>query len=544
MDEDEAIVVEYRAFDPLCAIASSPSARFFKTRLRNVSLTCQVHSFWVCCKYDFANLAKCVLAIGVSPNSFTMDDADDSEGYPVLCVAAKYGAVRVLKLLLEAGANVRLATRPSDGGDGIEDGVGGFTALHEASMHGRVECVRLLLKARAPTEARTVEGITPLLLSAEGGEIEVFSLLLRAGASIHARDNAGDGVLSYAACNDRPRFIDTLLDTGSVDIEGKNNDERTALGVAAWCGSVGAIARLLERGADPNACDDEGDTALMCAIVRQQPLAVAALLPVTDLGVHNLMGRNALHLCAMHGTVPILDLARPYFPKGHLDVGTRSKRVDYTCPAASYCLSCHSQHKALHLAVRFGEPQLARALARHGASRTALDSAGHSALHFAAYIGDVFSTVRLLGRPGAFLMSPAEVNIADEDGCTALHEAARVGRINLCGVLIQAGARLDATNCKGKTPLEAAQEEPEEDSSDDSDTPPSEALLQLLAGNSQGPLPGTACERCAAVPDSQLMHCAGCYVARYCCPRCAAADWPRHAEECKGWREEREEWIK
>ena len=117
-------------------------------------------------------------------------------------------------------------------------------------------------------------------------------------------------------------------------------------------------------------------------------------------------------------------------------------------------------------------------------------------------------------------MTPLEVDTVGSRGETALHIAAYHGNLRVCGLLIQAGARLDATTDEGYTALMLAQAD---------DAP----LLELLSGNWTGPLPGTACERCAAVPDSALMHCSGCYAVSYCCPRCAAADWPSHAAYCK-----------
>ena len=82
---------------------------------------------------------------------------------------------------------------------------------------------------------------------------------------------------------------------------------------------------------------------------------------------------------------------------------------------------------------------------------------------------------------------------------------------------------MDAKNCDGDTPLARAQR----------DWPNNAPLHELLSGNWAGSLPGTACEHCGTVPDSQLMHCSGCHSVRYCCPRCATADWPRHAAYCK-----------
>ena len=129
-------------------------------------------------------------------------------------------------------------------------------------------------------------------------------------------------------------------------------------------------------------------------------------------------------------------------------------------------------------------------------------------------------------------MTPAEVSLASRSGCTALHFGAGSGSgyLRVCGILIQAGARLDVVNADGETPLMLAQGK----------QPDNAPLHTLLAGNWTGPLPGTACERCCAVPDSALMHCSGCHAVRYCCPRCASADWPRHAAYCKERRAARE----
>lgn len=128
-------------------------------------------------------------------------------------------------------------------------------------------------------------------------------------------------------------------------------------------------------------------------------------------------------------------------------------------------------------------------------------------------------------------MSPAEVDLAISAlGYTALHSAAGCGHLRVCGVLIQAGVRLDAVDEDGTTPLALAQQV----------HPLNAPLHELLSGNWAGPLPGTVCERCAVVPDSQLMHCSGCHSVSYCCPRCATADWPRHAAFCKARKKAQE----
>ena len=66
---------------------------------------------------------------------------------------------------------------------------------------------------------------------------------------------------------------------------------------------------------------------------------------------------------------------------------------------------------------------------------------------------------------------------------------------------MQAGARLDAISSDGKTPLMVAQQY----------YPDNAPLLEVLSGNWAGPLPGTVCERCAAVPDfARALQTRGC----------------------------------
>ena len=252
----------------------------------------------------------------------------------------------------------------------------------------------------------------------------------------------------------------------------------------------------------------------------RQPLAVRALLPVSDLSQLNMRGRNALHHCVVYGTDEIFRLLLPRVS----DVDVR------TVPRSS---GTSFGQSALHLACLHGRHAMAAALLRRGAERTAVDVTGSNPLIAAANGSHLSCVVLLVGRPGAFRMTPAQVDMKTKEqdfGFNALQCSAVRGRMRICGVLLQAGADLDATVASGETALVlAAQNHP--------DNMP---LLELLSGTWAGPLPGTVCERCSVVPDSQLMHCSGCLSVRYCCPRCATADWTRHAAFCKERREARE----
>ena len=193
----------------------------------------------------------------------------------------------------------------------------------------------------------------------------------------------------------------------------------------------------------------------------------------------------------------------------------------------------------LNIACQSGQQSMAKAVLQRGASRMARDSQGQIPLHRAAGQGHLSCVLLLIGRPGKPLMSPAEVDAVASFGCTALHFAADQGFEKICGVLIQAGARLDAKMEDGFTPLMLAQHK----------HPTNAALLAVLSGNGPAqPLPGTVCDHCGKTAEQAsvklLKVCGNCHAARFCNAACQTAAWPGHKASCKARVKEREEKTK
>jgi len=69
---------------------------------------------------------------------------------------------------------------------GIET-LAGFTALHCAAQHGRVESVKLLLQWKTDPNHQADCGPTPLHCAAQGNSLEVAKILLSSGASVNRR---------------------------------------------------------------------------------------------------------------------------------------------------------------------------------------------------------------------------------------------------------------------------------------------------------------------------------------------------------------------
>ena len=318
MDEEEDEEEQLKrarlvALEPACAIASSPAARSHKAYLRTLDAEAQVEELALYSEYDLANLTRCALAVGVSANAREEEDSEEEEGeeeeederlypMPMLCIAADAGSARTLKVLLDAGADVKAA-------------VHGWTALHYAASAGQTECVKLLLKARAPLEARTRRAShTPLICAARKGLAEVCALLLKAGACINASNNVSVSAVHSAVYQDDLTLFDILL-AGGADVEARNSEGQTVLCAAACDGRTDVISRLLERQADTSALDTDGYSPLLGAILFGESKAVELLLPVSDLSLCQ-GGRNALHMCIdrenREDANVLFDLVLPY----------------------------------------------------------------------------------------------------------------------------------------------------------------------------------------------------------------------------------------
>lgn len=75
---------------------------------------------------------------------------------------------------------------------------GGWTPLHVAAERGNTEVVKLLLEAKADIDPKDDDGKTPLHWAVHSGRSEAVKVLIEAGADINARDNDGNTPLDIA----------------------------------------------------------------------------------------------------------------------------------------------------------------------------------------------------------------------------------------------------------------------------------------------------------------------------------------------------------
>ena len=335
-------------------------------------------------------------------------------------------------------------------------------------------------------------------------------------------------VLVQAALKGSVHILKQLLEAGA-DHSLTDSKGFSALYLAADAGSVECVQLLLAAGADANKPENVcGTTPLLIAIGHKHTDCVQALLPVSDLLRTNHQGQNAFHFCVNTANEEFFELLLPLMNDVD-DVRTlRDEEVNDEMFNAT----------ALILACKKGQQQMAKALLKRGASRMARDSKQRTPIHYASLNGHLSCLTLLIGQPGRRKMTPAEVDAADVNGATALHLAAEWGFEKFCGVLLEAGARLDAKRSDGHTPLMLAQHF----------HPTNAALLALLSGAGPANPPGTVCDHCgktaAQASVNSLKACSECHAVRYCSAACGAAAWKGHKKACRARAKEREEKTK
>jgi ankyrin repeat protein len=307
--------------------------------------------------YGRTRIVKLLLEHGADP-----EDAHYG-GLTVSYFAIEHPAV--LKLLFDAGANPKVRVEYRGNGNGPQ----GSSLLHEAAARGKLESVKLLLSKGIDVNRSFSSGRTALHAACGGGHIQLVEWLLQNKANARARTKAGWTPMASAVAQVRPEHEEDNIRYQAVIRALARTGAEMDVFAAIACNDLERIAKILQK----------------------QPKAGEARDPT---------GRPALH-CAV--TLDRREIVKRLLDGGaDPDIRSRDKS------------SGHKDETALLDAAFWGRPEIAEMLIKRG----------------------------------------AKVNAKADRGVVPLHEAARMGHLDMARLLLKHRADVNAKDNEGKTPLD------------------------------------------------------------------------------------------
>ncbi|EXJ68613.1 uncharacterized protein A1O5_08407 [Cladophialophora psammophila CBS 110553] len=340
--------------------------------------------------------------------------------------AAALGFRQHVLSLLKLGANIEAAAMLNnclhrDGskcyclGTGLE-----CTALHVAIAHGHSAiagdlfekgCSHMNVRLHESSDSPHIRQTTMLHVAAKYSQ-PMVDMVIQFGADLEAVDEMGCAPLHYAATGARSLETINMFSENPAFVRMKDHNGLTPLHIVSGRSWAEAVKHLLERGAEADAVDNDGRTALHLALNSTNKVSRYSRKDT----------RTIRYLCL----------------NGPAQVNMKDKRS----LTPLHIASGHSWAEAVEL------------LLEQGAEVDAVDVDGRTALHLAAnsHVNrhEHFDTrtIDLLS-----LDNRTQVRMRDKQGLTPLHLAASLGRTRAVELLLRRGAEVDAVDNNDQTPL-------------------------------------------------------------------------------------------
>lgn len=220
---------------------------------------------------------------------FTKEELDNGEKkklenaykrYPIN-VAARYGNLEIVKLLLSYNADVNICEE------------GGNTPLISAAQNNHLDVVKELLNHQAKVNTKNDNDTNALGMAIINNNLEIVYELLQSKADIEIKTQ-GYTPLMLAGAFDNKDIMDLLIQNGA-NINAKTESGQTALELTVLDGKKTAVEVLLKHGVNINELGSNGNTALMSAAGTDNYELVKYLINAgADTKIQNSLGYNAL----------------------------------------------------------------------------------------------------------------------------------------------------------------------------------------------------------------------------------------------------------
>ena len=415
----------------------------------------------------------------------------DADGTTPLHWAVRAGDLATVKRLLQDGANAKATNRY------------GVTPLALAAENGDAAVIDALLAAGADARGSLSSGQTMLMMAARAGSAAAIRTLVAHGAVVNARENVlGETALIWAAAENHADAIAALVQAGadvnerSIELKFPRRDYGdgksgrftvlprggwTPLMYAARQDAKPAIRALVAARANVNAVDPDGTTALTFAVINAHYDAAALLLDLgADPNVADARGMTPLYAAVdMHTLDETPGRPAPKQTDALDSLGMTERLLARGASpnarlAATILERVHNNGDPvlgdgatpLMRAARKADVAATRVLLERGADPSVTMKGGVTAAMIASGYGGQVRFAEYNPHSGTereaedcvklMLERGGDVNAPNDGGQTALHIAAAQRGAEFIRFLVASGARLDAKDKQGHTPLDMA----------------------------------------------------------------------------------------
>jgi len=184
----------------------------------------------------------------------------------------------------------------------------GVTPLMFAAENGHTKIVKLLVNKGADINiVPKYSKVTPLIAAVKNNHVEIVEFLLKNNANANDIDEVMQTPLIYAAAYGYPLAAEILLRSGANPDLAPNYE--TPLSVATFYNDSDLVKILLTAGANPNLVDKKGFTPIMTASQKGNIKNIKLLLnSKANIQMRNNQGYTALDLAVIHGETDALNL--------------------------------------------------------------------------------------------------------------------------------------------------------------------------------------------------------------------------------------------
>ena len=398
-------------------------------------------------------------------------NAAQPDGATALAWAAHGNDLETAELLIRTGADVNRANDY------------GVTPLSLACTNGSAAMVERLLAAMANPNVALLTGETVLMTCARAGNVDAVQALLTHGADVNAKETrGGQTALMWAVAEKHTQVVRALVERGA-DVQARSQGGFTPLLLAARHGDLDSARMLLDAGANVNdATPEDGNALVVASGSGHEALAIFLLEKGADPNAVDRNGTTALHYALLKGITPFQNMNTAlsylsYLFRPNMHELVKVLLAQGANPNVRFVKEPrlpNSRDGMLHLtgatpfwlAAAAGDAGVMRVLAENGADPLLATAENVTPLMVAAGLGR-----RVAGRMdrsaeeerGALeaiqlaLELGADIHATSATGLTALHGAAYTGANSIVQFLVDQGARLDAQDKYGQTPLSIAE---------------------------------------------------------------------------------------